>query len=226
MRKILFALSVLVLMSCTPPVDETPPPNVRVYNSAWQVVAEERVGEARAVDVPLTLEELVADYNAAHTEDQLFLVEGEALVPIELAPPVNAWFVDEDTYEVIEEYLMVPRREIIENREAWRMQVANLGHCVLFIDRIPPPPEPPRPVTDFELYAIYLIDEAGAIIAEEHCEAWAEWGYASREAMFVALSTLWRTELGSHPGWQLVTRTLYEVPVVVVPTVETPAEPV
>lgn len=195
-----FALG-LVLASCTQIITiEPPPPNVRVYNSAWQIVRADRL-EARSITSTASLEAYVADYNAANTDDQLFLIEGEAEVPITQAPSANAWIVDATTYEIKEEYLGVARIDLETDRELWRLQTRNVGNALLFVDRIPPRPAPPPEITDYERFAIYYILKAdGSILAETHCEDWEEAGYASRQACFESLLAIWSRQVYADGG--------------------------
>lgn len=184
MKGRLFILLAFILASCVAPVAvvDTPDPvtipipNVRVYNSAWDIVQEGYVETARAVTTIQSYDDYVAEYNAANTDDQLFLVEGEEIVPIEEAPPCNAYIVNPATHDIIKEYLNWPRADIFDRREVWRVQAyADAG--VLYVDNIPPPPIPvvdDRPA--YEKYALYLIyTDTGVIKYEEHCETEAEY---------------------------------------------------
>jgi len=174
-----------------PPVVETPPPvaqppapipNVRVYNSAWEIVQEGYVA-ARSVTTIQSYADYVAEYNEAHTEDQFFLIEGEAIIPIEDAPAADAYIVDPVTHDIIKEYLDWPRADIADRREIWKMQaMADAG--VLYVDRVPPPPVvvvDERPA--YEKYALYLVyTETGLIKYEEHLETEAE--FIARRAIY------------------------------------------
>jgi hypothetical protein len=128
-------------------------------------------------------EDYAEEYNAANKEDQLFLIEGEEIVPIEEAPAANAYIVEPVTHDIIAEYLDWPRADISDRREIWRFQ-AMASSGVLYVDRVPPPPVPiidDRPA--YEKYALYLVYTAnGAIKYEEHCETEAE--YLERRAVY------------------------------------------
>lgn len=169
-----------------PPVVVVPIPNVRVYNSAWEIVQEGYVAPAtsRAVTTIQSYEDYVAEYNAKNIDDQMFLVEGEEIIPIEDAPPADAYIVDPTTHDIIKEYLDWPRADIADRREIWRFQAMADGG-VLYVDRVPPPPVPiidERPA--YEKYALYLIyTETGIIKYEEHPETEAE--YLERRAMYL-----------------------------------------
>jgi hypothetical protein len=208
-NKILILLAALVLASCTEVITITPPPaNVRIYNSAWQVIRADRI-ESRNITSTADLEAYVEEYNAANIDDQLFLIEGEAEVPIEQAPNADAWIVDATSYDIVEEYLSVPRVQLETDRELWRLQLRNVGNALLFVDRIPPRPEPPAVVPDYEKYACYLIDETGAVIFETHCEDWQEAGYPDIAACFAWYSWAVRQDALSNAGWSYVTGRLY-----------------
>ena len=187
--KILMLLLLPLLFSCTEVVSVTPTepvPNVRLYNSAWEIVQEGYV-EVRAVSRSVTTIQSYADYaeeyNLTHTEDQLFLIEGEEIVPIEEAPAADAYIVDATTHDIISEYLDWPRVDLSDRREIWRFQAMASGG-VLYVDRVPPPPIPiidDRPA--YEKYALYLIyTENGIIKYEEHPETEEE--YLSRRAVY------------------------------------------
>jgi hypothetical protein len=175
--------SVPVVEETTPPAPHIAPlPNVRVYNSAWEIVQEGYVA-ARSVTTIQRYADYVAAYNEAHTEDQFFLIEGEAIIPIEDAPAADAYIVDPVTHDIIKEYLDWPRADIADRRDVWRMQaMADAG--VLYVDRVPPPPivvVDERPA--YEKYALYLVyTNSGLIKYEEHLETEAE--YLARKSVY------------------------------------------
>jgi len=160
-----------------------PLPNIRVYNSAWEIVQEGYVDKSRAVTTIQSYADYVEEYNAKNTDDQMFIVEGEAIVPIEEAPPADAYIVDPVTHDIIKQYLDWPRVDLSDRREIWRFQaMADAG--VLYVDRVPPPPvvviddRPP-----YEKYALYLIYTAdNSIKYEEHLETEAE--FLERKAVY------------------------------------------
>lgn len=152
-----------------------PAPNIRVYNSAWEIVQEGYVVTSRSVTTIQSYADYVAEYNLANTDDQFFLIEGEAIIPIEEAPPADAYIVDPVTHDIIRQYLDWPRADLVDRREVWRTQTyADAG--VLYVDRVPPPPIvviDERPA--YEKYALYLIyTDTGVIKYEEHMETEAE----------------------------------------------------
>lgn len=208
MRKLVFVLGmVIMLAACQTAIDVAPEltvpvvetVNVRVYNSAWQVVEEASVAESRALDSADLIAAYVAEYNETHTDDQLQIVYGEDVVPIEEAPACNAWIVKPDTHDIIGEYLNWPRADLVERRELWRQQAYADGG-ILFVDRIPPAPEPVI-IDPYVKYALYYIDAAtGAILAEEHCEEWEAEGYESQEAYYNVLRPLWAGQVYADGG--------------------------
>lgn len=227
MKTLLSVLSmflVLALIGCQQPTAEVPKPqpvgkpNVHVMNSKWYVVKEATV-EARALQSLAVLQEEIDAYNDLHTDDQLFLVEGEEPPPIELSPTANMWMVHPVTYAVVDQALDIPRELVREHWLDWKAGVALQG-LVLFIDRVPPPPIPdPDPPTDYEKYAVYLIDQNNVIQFETHCENWEEMGFANRGQMFWAYSEAVKGEAAKNPGWFYVIGQLWE------PPVEEPEEP-
>lgn len=206
--KVLLILAV-ILVSCKPtipvdpPVEETPivepvpepepapaapaptipVPNVRVYNSAWEIVQEGYVASSRAVTTIQSYADYVAEYNERSLDDQMFIVEGEAIIPIEDAPPADAYIADPVTHDIIKQYLDWPRVDLAERREIWRFQ-AQADGGVLYVDRVPPPPVPvidTRPA--YEKYALYLVYTAdNSIKYEEHLETEEE--YLERKRIY------------------------------------------
>ena len=180
-KLMILVLLAVVLFSCSQvPMDV---PNVRLYNSAWEIVQEGSVARSKAVTTIQSYADYAEAYNLAHTDDQLFVVEGDEVVPIEEAPPADAYIVDAATHDIISEYLDWPRADISDRRELWRVQAMASGG-VLYVDRIPPPPVPiidDRPA--YEKYALYLIYvDTGVIKYEEHPETEAE--YLERRPMY------------------------------------------
>jgi len=174
-------LLAVVLVSCSQvPMDV---PNVRLYNSAWEIVQEGTVARSKAVTTIQSYDDYATEYNLAHTDDQLFVVEGEEIVPIEEAPPADAYIVAPDTHDIIKEYLDWPRMDISERRELWRVQAMADGG-VLYVDRVPPPPIviiDDRPAYEkYALYLVYTFD--GTIKYEEHPATEEE--YLSRKAIY------------------------------------------
>ena len=178
MRKLFLFLIALFLVSCIPVPVPVGKPNVFIVNSGWKVVAEGTLATSRALDSVESLQAQVDEYNATHTDDQYFLIEGE-VPPIEEAPLVDIYIVTPDTHDVVKEQLDFSRVDFVEYRNLWQFDAAACAG-VLYVDNIPPPPIPvidPRP--DYEKYAIYLLAADGSIVFETHCEDWAENLYAS-----------------------------------------------
>jgi len=180
-KLMILAMLAVVLVSCSQvPMDV---PNVRLYNSAWEIVQEGTVASSKAVTTIQSYAEYAEAYNLAHTDDQLFVVEGEEIVPIEEAPPADAYIVEAVTHDIIKEYLDWPRMDISERRELWRVQ-AQADGGVLYVDRVPPPPIviiDDRPAYEkYALYLVYVFD--GSIKYEEHPATEEE--YLSRKAIY------------------------------------------
>lgn len=221
MRRVVFTIGVIIMLAaCQAAVDVMPEDiapelvapetiNVRVYNSAWEIVEEASVAESRALDSDALIQAYVVEYNNSHTDDQLHIVYGEDAVPVEEAPACNAWIVTYDTHDIIGEYLNWPRSDLVERRELWRQQAYADGG-ILFVDRIPPPPEPVI-VDPYIKYSLYYIDVAsGTILEEEHCEAWEAEGYESQEAYYNTLRPLWAGQVYADGGTtRLVSGELY-----------------
>ena len=194
MKKLFAILAVVLVASCAQPVMITPTPtpidpvilpmvNVRVYNSAWEIVQEGYVATAKAVTTIQSYADYAASYNSVHLDDQLFVIEGEEAIPIEEAPAANAYIVDPASHDIIKEYLNWPRADISDRRETWRFQAQTDGG-VLYVDRVPPPPIPivdDRPV--YEKYALYLVYTSdGTVKYEEHLDT--EAAFLDRRAVY------------------------------------------
>lgn len=224
MRKMLFlAIVVAALAACSLPTDSSGGPVV-VVNSAWEPVSvpgAKALSGAKALDED-TAAAYVEAYNAANTEDQLFIYPEGELPPVEEAPLVDAFICRPTDHGIIHAYLDWPRVDLVERRETWRAQTyADAG--VLYVDHIPevvpPPPEAPA----FERFACYLIAPDASIAGEDHCAGWEAAGYASQEAYFADRSAMFRAEAYSRgEGWYAHCGSLYTVPVVETP--ETPVE--
>jgi hypothetical protein len=196
MEKIIFALLVaLALISCKMSTEETTveaaaataaSPNVHVYNSAWQIIKQEtltanRVGAKISKDISSTdaIKAEVAAYNAANTDDQWRLVEGEE-VPIDQAPEATVYIVNAATLAIYYEGV-VARTDLYERREAWRISVTAFDDpethknvkCTLYIDNIPP--EPPVVVEpEPKLWTALLDLTAKKVYWSEHHDTEAE----------------------------------------------------
>jgi hypothetical protein len=194
MNKLFAIIIILMLASCVTPIDPIPitVPNVRIYNSAWEIVQEGRVEASRAVTTIQSYADYAAAYNAANIDDQMFVVEGEEIIPIEDAPAANAYIVDPVSHDVIKAYLNWPRIDLVERREIWRIQAMADGG-VLYVDRIPPPPIvviDDRPA--FEKYALYLIYTIDNTIKYE--------AHMTTEADFISERAVYETQVRADGG--------------------------
>ncbi len=201
MRKLLPGfLAALLLAACTEIVTVGPSANLHVYNSAWQKVAE---AEVRAVDSAVTLEEFVDEYNATHTDDQLFLVEGSE-VPIEQAPDAPAFIVNAATLAVYWTDV-VERADLSTRRDAWRVSVEVMADpdtgiivpCTLYVDHLPP--EPPVIVVPLPKLWVALLNHTTTEIfysAQYPTEAEALVRYNSLRAQ----ADLYNLGIGDGPG--------------------------
>lgn len=172
--------------------DTIPPGEKKPYyikTSSWTdyvvpVSASKNMRAAADAEIPLNEAlKIVEAYNAANNEDQLFLTLEDT--PIEEAPNCRMRIVDADTYKpklypgsdkVYD--IMIPRAQVIAERELWRTECVIVGNGLLFVDKDPPaeisPPVDTR--TDYEKYSIYMVDKDGKIVVdstgfryEEHC---------------------------------------------------------
>jgi hypothetical protein len=204
MKKLFFALLVaLAFAGCSTPTGSTASskPVAYVYNSAWENVPLEDLAlkvvskslssdtiTAKDVSTDITLEDVedaVAVYNDAVTDDQLF-VETEEM-PIEESPNVNAYIILSTTHKVVETFLDRPRTGFVTDKRLWDSQLdydtAVQGiQCLLYVDQTPPdeivyvPPEP-------KLWVALLDTTAKVVYYSEHYDTEAEALYRYRFGM-------------------------------------------
>jgi hypothetical protein len=197
MRKYFLIFAVLVLFfGCSNPfskdkksdddvetpvvVEETEDPvetPVYVVNSAWQVVKTDTLKKsARAIESLDAIQAEVDAYNSTHTDDQWIILEDE-VPPIEEAPEATLTIIFTDDSEVYATST-VERAKLEYERGIARSEIQTLKYnsgreTALYVDNAAPIYTPPyvEPVDnrpDYEKYAIYVIDAAGAILFEEH----------------------------------------------------------
>ena len=150
-----------------------------VKNSDWDPVKLEtlavKTAARNAVITEEELSSLVAKLNESETDMQYFLLKED--VPAEEAPLCNIYIVNEayptdgtEGWSILEQFLDYPRQDVKERRGAW-LKEADFKGGILFIDKIPPKPEPViDPRSDHEKYTIYILYEADdEIHYKEHC---------------------------------------------------------
>lgn len=227
MKRFLVLLIAVVALACTPTVPvEDPPETVKlyVYDSSWTLrEVAEALPASREAEAPASLQAYVDEYNETHTDDQLFITEGE--VPVEEAPTCELWIVDATNYEVkitIDPYgnpipyhlTGIERSEVVDRREAWRLECIGIGNGLLFVDKAPPDPIPdpveePDTRPDYVKYAVYLINPNGDgdpdvestadIMIEDHCEAIGD--YPSKQAYFDGRISAYNGDIiANYPG--------------------------
>lgn len=207
MRRLLLSLVVLALVGCTKIIEVKPSPDYWVYDSAWTLRETAYKISSRATDAPLSVVQMVENYNATHTEDQLFIMSEET--PIEEGPLCDAYIVNPATNEPIKQYLDIERADVAARRDIYKLEAYASGG-VLYIDRIPPPPVVVVPLPDYERYALYLIAPDGTIDAETHCEQWQAEGYATIEACYNSYLYMYKASAQDRgPGWSYHAGSLY-----------------
>lgn len=227
MKKIVFlALIALTLAACKMPTEDntteapaaatptTPADNVRIRNSTWQIVKSEHLAANKAgisLDITSTdaLAEEVAAYNAANTDDQWFLEQGEE-VPIEEAPEATVYIVDTATLEIYFQ-AVIERTDLQTRRDAWRSTVevwsdpvtGALIDATLYIDKVPPEPPviiPPAP----RLWTALLDMTTQTVYYSQHFETQEEANHQyNLNAITAEAANLGQVDIGS-PGdvWQ------------------------
>lgn len=161
---IIFAVLALVsLIGCTQPTTPTEPTAAGVYvkDSAWSPVSSSALIDygiksrrlpammSRDVAAELSLSDvkaIVAEHNAASTDDQWVILDSD--VPVELAPDAPAWVTNTATLDIYW-HATVKRADLEAQREAWRKDLEiwpnpdGSGAFVpvtLYVDNIPPEP--------------------------------------------------------------------------------------
>jgi hypothetical protein len=149
-----------------------------ILNSLWQVVPSNTVSSysrslARDVGI-VNLDASVALYNASHTDDQWFIVDGQ-IPGIDQAPPCDIFIVDPITHDVLTdtagnlmEHTNWPRAQLVSNYAGW-VTDANAAAGVLYIDVIPPAPTPPTADQAYAAKQVYVINNVGAIKYHYDC---------------------------------------------------------
>lgn len=160
------------------PAPETPEPETTapyfVKNSKWELVDISTL-PARSVAPSLDQAlEIVKMYNAENNDNQLFLDTVD--VPIEKAPTVNVYIVNEGDYVLLAEYIGLDRSDFASRRTDFDIDARVYGG-LLFIDKVPPKPAPIiDPRTDHEKYHLQMVNKYNQIVVyngyryEESCE--------------------------------------------------------
>lgn len=175
MKRLLFVLlSILLLFSCTQPTTPTQETKtVYVKNSAWETVLKTEVPVSSAKGMTESdINVWVADHNANTNDDQYFVMEED--IPITEAPTAPVFIVRNNNHAIMYQ-TVVERTDLVDRRFAWDATVACMADpetgvnipCTLFVDKIPELPATPV-VDDYVKWAIYIIDNTGAIWFEVH----------------------------------------------------------
>lgn len=165
MRKLFILLTVFLVFACSQSEDPTPeesPPEAPfvVRDSAWNEIPASKLyavlfsRQSREDEAPTEAEAkaAIAEYNAAHTDDQWFFLEED--IPIEQADDAEAW-IARDSNMAIYWHGTVSRADLEERREEWRASVEVMADpetliivpCTLYVDNLPPEPPVVEPVT-------------------------------------------------------------------------------
>jgi hypothetical protein len=215
--------------------EKTPEIKQKTYyikTSAWTDYVVPSSGRA-VTDGELPLNEamkIVESYNATHNDDQLFLTLEDT--PVEEAPDCRVRIVDIDTYAPKlypgsnRAYdLIVPRAEVMNNKEIWARECFCIGNGLLFVDKDPPAEIPPKvDTTDPNIkYRVYIIRESdGAIMYYLNCYQTYDMeamGYKTLDIYFTAMKTCYESEaraMGS--GYYVKSGCIYIPPVIPEPT--------
>lgn len=207
------------------PPEDPPVPNSSpiLINSTWDVV--DRQGfQLHSVLSTQDLEAYVESYNATHYDDFLRIYDSDEAPSLDDAPAVSVYIVNPETYEVNWSAENISRRSLVENVAAWRLD--SYGQ-LLFIDHVPPAPIVTTPASMYAHYAIYLVDDNGAVVLEDHCgylpdesftgqwitvpEAQGGGGWSSVDSYFDTIVRAYTSEAW-RVGWHVITRQLYTAP--------------
>jgi len=229
--KYFFALILFIglLIGCTNPVTTIVNPVATriVMNSLWQVVpmaTVNAVGRSLSRDATINLDANVAAYNAAHVDDQWFIVDGE-IPGIDQAPACSIFIVDAITHVVMLDgggnpfqHTNWPRAQLVSNYLGWLQDAQNAGG-VLYIDVIPPAPDPPTAEQRYAKYSIYIINNVGAIKFERHCDTVDPGWYPDTPDQYFSAMSAWfqtiiQTDGNGAPDapWTIISRLVYTAP--------------
>lgn len=182
-RFVLLLAVLLAFSSCSQPTvpavvaPSAPVPNVFVVDSAWDIIAEATVAQARQLSTDSALVAEVAAYDSSHLDDQR-RVYYESVPAIHEAPSATLTIADAQSNAVLKS-VTVPRSAVKATREAMRAEAASRSG-VLYVETSPPPyrfvvpASPPAvpPADTFYAWAVYVIyANDGAIKYEDHCES-------------------------------------------------------
>ena len=133
-----------------------------VKNSKWELVDISTLPARMAAPSLDQALEIVAEYNAEHDDDQLFLNTID--VPIEEAPTVDVYYVNEGDYALLAKYAGIDRADFSARYSDFKMDERALGG-IMFVDKVPPAPIiPPDLRTREEKYALYMINKYDKIV--------------------------------------------------------------
>lgn len=229
MKNILFIA--LILASCASPITNINKATStrHVMNSLWQEVTPEAINAVgKSISnrsAAINLDANVAAYNAAHIDDQWFIVDGD-IPGIDEAPLAQIYIVDKVTHEpMIDDsgnpfsYTNWPRRQLVENYIAWMQYAVQCGGDI-YIDVIPPPPTPPTAEQVYAAHQIYVINNVGAIKYHYDCsvvpaEGWPNFTPDTYFSYMLSTSNLIvRVDGVGQPDspWSVVSGQLYTAP--------------
>ena len=240
MKNILILFAVLALVSCKQadaPQTQTPvttPVVTHVMNSLWQEVTVATVNamspassiarDAASTTGFVDLQNSVNLYNATHVGDQWFVVNG-TIPGIDQAPPCDIFIVDGVTHAVLLDadgnpfqHIGWPRAQLVGNYSGWLQDAQNAGG-VLYIDVIPPAPDPPTADQVYAAHQVYVINNVGAIKYHYDCSVvpsgWPNYTPDTYYAFMVSTASLiCRTDGVGQPDspWSVVNGSVYTAP--------------
>ncbi len=215
-------LLILLVTSCASPMTNVT--NIQqtrhVMNSLWKEVTSSIKG-SRSVN----LDANVAAYNAAHIDDQWFIVDGE-IPTLENAPPCQVYIVDRDTHVPLTfddgngnmvpfSHANWPRKQLVENYLGW-MRYADSSGGEMYIDVIPPAPTVPTADELYALYSVYVLNPDGSILYEWHCNTVPDGfpGYTPKQYFQTMLNVanLEVQQRGDAAGLRVVSGYIYTAP--------------
>lgn len=203
-----------------------------VKNSVWKNVDLSAISTARAVIPSLDQAlDIVKTYNAENNDNQLFLNTVD--IPLEEAPTVDVYIVNEGDYVVLAQWIGLDRVDFTTRYADFKSDERVFGG-ILFVDKIPPIPIPKVDTrTRHEKYHIQMVNKYDKIVVyngfryEESCEeTWDSFngtgpsiGYPTVDDYFASRVSGYETEIrgvGLVPEdapWRVVSGQIYTEPV-------------
>ena len=182
-----------------------------VKNSKWEAVPLSDLvvkSTARAADTVITegdLAAIVEKLNSSENDNQYFIETTDT--DVTESPTINIYIVNEanptdgsEPWSLLKSYIGWSRADFAARPDAWRMEAECLGG-ILFVDKIPPKPEPivdTRTEHEKNQLTIYSVNTGKIIYAENCLDIYDGTNYASLAQCYEYRYNAYKTESEAH----------------------------